>query len=215
LEYRLRVIYLHGFASSPESRKARFFAEHLRQLGSQVSVPDLAEGNFRNLTLTGQLEVIAREVHGDSVALIGSSMGGYLAALFAANHPEVKKLVLLAPAFNFYRLWLDELGPQRMAEWRKTGTLDVFHYAVGHELSLGFGLMQDASRYDPFPSFLQPALLFHGTRDAVVPSKLSIGFADAHPNVRLHLLDSEHELTDVLDHIWPPVHEFLYSRSIS
>ncbi|MBV8830559.1 MAG: alpha/beta fold hydrolase [Acidobacteriaceae bacterium] len=211
MESGLRVVYLHGFASSPESRKARFFAEHLRQLGFKVSVPDLAEGNFRNLTLTGQLEVIAREVDSGPVALIGSSMGGYLAALFAAHHPQVRKVVLLAPAFDFCRLWLDELGPQRMAEWRRTGTLHVFHYAVGHELPLGFGLMEDACRYDPFPSFLQPALLFHGTRDRVVPSKLSIGFADSHPNVHLQLLDSEHELTDVLDHIWPPVHEFLCS----
>jgi predicted esterase len=71
--------------------------------------------------------------------------------------------------------------------------------------------MEDARRYDPFPSFLQPALLFHGTRDRVVPSKLSIGFARSHANVHLQLLDSEHELTDVLDHIWPPVHEFLCS----
>jgi pimeloyl-ACP methyl ester carboxylesterase len=211
LESRLRLIYLHGFASSPESRKARFFAEHLRQLGSKVSVPDLAEGNFRNLTLTGQLKVIAREVDGGPVALFGSSMGGYLAALFAAHHLEVKKVVLLAPAFDFYRLWLDELGPQRLAEWQQTGTLNVFHYGAGHELPLGFGLMEDASLYDPFPSFLQPALLFHGTRDPVVPSKLSVGFAEAHPNVRLHLLDSRHELTDALDLIWPPVQDFLLS----
>src|ERR1700691_4599065 len=98
-----RFVYLHGLASSPHSRKARFFEDRFRELGIGLEIPDLAEGNFRNLTLTAQLNVIARVSHGVSrdepVALIGSSMGGYLAALYAARHSgDVEKLVLLAPA---------------------------------------------------------------------------------------------------------------------
>jgi len=49
-----RFVYLHGFASSPSSRKARFFAERFRELGIGLEVPDLAEGDFRNLTLSAQ-----------------------------------------------------------------------------------------------------------------------------------------------------------------
>ncbi len=41
-----RFIYLHGFASSPSSRKARFFEERFRELGIGLEVPDLAEGRF-------------------------------------------------------------------------------------------------------------------------------------------------------------------------
>ncbi len=189
----MRVVYLHGFASSPGSLKARFFAQHLQQLGFLVSVPDLAEGDFRNLTLTGQLKVIEREISGDPVILMGSSMGGYLAALFAAGHPEVKKVVLLAPAFDFFNLWRSELGPDRLDEWRRNGTLNVFHYAEAREVPLGFRLIEDAPSHDPFPSFPQPALLFHGTLDPVVPSNISEAFARAHKNVRLVLLDSEHD----------------------
>ena len=210
----MRVVYLHGFASSPASQKARFFVEHLGQLGFQVSVPDLAEGDFRNLTLTRQLKVLDHEVHGEPVILVGSSMGGYIATLFAQHHPEVQRLVLLAPAFDFYNLWRRELGPERFAEWQQNCTINVFHYGEGREVPLGFGIMADASLHDPFPNCLQPVLLFHGTRDPVAPSKYSASFAKAHSNTRLVLLDSGHELTDVLHLIWPEVRGFLLDQDV-
>src|SRR5436305_6641962 len=183
----LRVFYLHGFASSPASRKAIFFAERLQELGISLEVPDLAEQNFRSLTITGQLHAIEQAAHGEPIALIGSSMGGYLASLYASRHPEVNRLVLLAPAFEFYDLWLERLGPEKMAEWRRTGELPVFHYGEQRDVPLGFQLMEDAAQYDRMPDFAQPALIFHGTQDTVVPSKLSSEYAAAHPNVKLTL----------------------------
>ena len=79
-----RIVYLHGFASGPGSKKARFFGERFDARGVPFSVPDLAAGRFAHLTLSGQLEVISRAVDSRNVCLMGSSMGGYLAALFAA-----------------------------------------------------------------------------------------------------------------------------------
>jgi len=93
-----RVVYLHGFASSPSSTKARYFREKLEAAGAVVDVPDLAEGDFQHLTITGQMRVLERVAGGRPVSLIGSSMGGYLAALYAARHTEVERLALLAPA---------------------------------------------------------------------------------------------------------------------
>lgn len=100
-----RVIYLHGFASGPSSKKARFFAERFAQLGIGLEIPDLAENDFEHLTISGQLRVIERLSRGESTTLIGSSMGGYVSALYAARHAEVEKLVLLAPAFAFLKRW--------------------------------------------------------------------------------------------------------------
>jgi uncharacterized protein len=84
----------------------------------------------------------------------------------------------------------------------KNGTMPVFHYAEGREAPIGYRLMEDARRYEPFPTFQQPALIFHGTQDRVVPVQYSLTFAQAHENVRLVRLESGHELTDVLDEIW-------------
>jgi len=203
------ILYLHGFASSPRSRKARFFQEKLHAEGYSVETLDLAPGDFEHLTLTSQLAVVEAAAQGKPVILIGSSMGGYLAALFAQTHPEVARLLLLAPAFAFYALWVNELGPERMAEWRKNGTIPVFHYGEGREMDLRYALVEDAQLYDPFPVFPQPCMIFHGTQDAVVPVSMSQKCASGATNVSLKLLASGHELTDVLDEIWKDAKPFL------
>jgi uncharacterized protein len=209
LPARLRVIYLHGFASSPESRKAHFFCEQLKEFGFVVNVPDLAEGDFERLTISAQLRVIERISGHNPIILIGSSLGGYLAALYAARHSEVDRLVLLAPAFDFYRLWRAQLGPERLAAWRESGVIRVFHYAAGCELPLAYKFLEDAGQFEPFPDFCQPALIFHGNHDSVVPVIYSSEFVEAHANARLVRLESGHELTDVLDAIWHRSRRFL------
>ena len=205
-----RFVYLHGFASSPSSRKARFFEERFRELGIGLQIPDLAEGDFRNLTLTAQLKVVARICGQGGVSLIGSSMGGYLAALYAARHPEVQKLVLLAPAFSFASRWPETLGEQAMEQWKRTNTLEVFHYSEGHEVELGYQLIEDAQQYEAYPDVRQPCLIFQGRNDTVVPPIYAEKFAARHPNADLRLMDSDHDLVNVLDEMWRETEKFLF-----
>jgi uncharacterized protein len=204
-----RILYLHGFASGPASGKACFFRRYMENRGARVEIPDLAEGDFEHLTITGQLGVIERAANGDPVSLIGSSMGGYLAALYAARHREVARLVLLAPAFGFARRWPERLGPDRIAEWRRLGTMQVFHYGEADMRPLSVNLLDDGASYEDYPDFQQPALLFHGAKDEVVPAGYSEEFAASHPNATLEVLDSGHELTDVVDYMAPKVAAFL------
>jgi pimeloyl-ACP methyl ester carboxylesterase len=204
-----RILYLHGFASSPASSKARFFARYLRDRSATVEILDLDDGDFERLTLTGQLAVIDRAAHGEPVSLIGSSMGGYLAALYAARHQEVPRIVLLAPAFCFARRWEERMGPTAVAEWQASGAVEVFHYGENRTRRLDYGLLDDARRYPDYPAVRQPALIFHGRTDDIVPPAYSIEFAAAHPNARLELVDSGHELVNVLDDMAPKVAAFL------
>jgi pimeloyl-ACP methyl ester carboxylesterase len=205
----MRILYLHGFASGPRSRKATFFKEQLESQGISMSTPDLAGGNFRNLTLTGQLKLVEREAGGEPVFLIGSSLGGYLAALYAARHPEVSGLILLAPAFHFRRHWVEILGADSFNQWKQTGEMMVYHYGEDREVPLGYELMQDAEAYEDCPDFIQPCLIFHGTGDTVVPIQYSEDFAAHHPNVELVRLQSGHEMTDVLGNIWAKAAPYL------
>src|SRR5215471_18231089 len=152
-----RVVYLHGFASSPSSSKARRFHDALTAIGSHVTIPDLAAGDFEHLTITGQLFVLEQAAGDGPVRLIGSSMGGYLAALYAARHPEVERLVLLAPAFGFARRWEATLGKQRIEEWRRTGFLEAYHYGEQRPRRLRWGLIEDGAQYEDYPGFPQPA----------------------------------------------------------
>jgi pimeloyl-ACP methyl ester carboxylesterase len=204
-----KIVYLHGFASGPSSRKARHFRDALERAGATVEVPDLAAGDFERLTITAQLAAVERAAAGGQVSLIGSSMGGYLAALYAARHPETLRVALLAPAFAFARRWAEYLGDARIAEWRREGSMNVFHYGEGRDRRLGFQLLEDASRYEDFPALRQPTLIFHGAHDDVVPRALSEEFAAGNLHTHLEILDSGHELLNVLEYMTPKVTAFL------
>ena len=164
-------------------------------------MPSLDEGDFEHLTLTAQLALLERLAGSDPINILGSSMGGYLAALYAARHPEVRRVVLLAPAFRLADRWEARLGEAAMAEWRQTGSMPVFHYGEGRELPLSPNLIDDAHRYEAYPDVRQPTLIFHGQSDDIVPVSDSVTFTSIRPNVEIDLLDSDHELGNVLEHL--------------
>lgn len=195
-------VYIHGFASSPQSRKAAAFRAALAARNIPFAAPEMDGGDFEHLTISGQLGVLERTIAGNSAVLIGSSMGGYLASLYAAAHPEVLRLVLLAPAFGFAERW-------RRTNEANPGYLDVFHYGENRMRRVHYGLIQDALQYPAAPDFAQPAWIFHGVNDDVVPVESSRSFAAGHPNVRLTELDSDHELLNVLDPILDEAIPFL------
>ena len=199
-----RFIYLHGFASSPRSAKAAFFSERVRRLGQVIDVPDLEEGDFEGLTITRQLSVVRREIARapGELALIGSSMGGYLALLAAAEEPRVRRLMLMAPAIDMRAQWALRYGAEKLAFWKAKGAAPTFHHAHGEERLIGYGLYEDLGRYDPAPRASIPTLAFMGRRDDTVAPAAVERWASQNPSVRLRWLDSGHELVDQLETMW-------------
>ncbi len=197
----MRYIYLHGFASSPSSRKAVAFREALELRGLELEVPALDGGDFEHMTLGSQLSLLEKALGDEPARLIGSSMGGYLAALYAATHPAVERLVLLAPAFRFAHRWRAIAGPDKMREWETSGWLALYHYGIKAPSRIWYELNTDALRYAAEPSFHQPALIFHGVQDETVPVEYSREFAATHSNAVLREMESDHELGNVLAEI--------------
>jgi uncharacterized protein len=208
----VRILYLHGFASSAQSTKGTYFAERLRPLGVDFVTPDFNEPDFRGLTITRMLDQAAAAMSGrDPVVLIGSSLGGFVAVQAALRDPQrVSRLVLLAPALDFSGNRMRDLGDRGIEEWRRTGTLNVFHYGFGRVMPVGFDLFHDAQRYDSFHAELRmPIQVFQGRRDTAVSPATVEQWCSARPNVELHLLDDDHQLTASLPYIWNEMARFL------
>jgi pimeloyl-ACP methyl ester carboxylesterase len=205
-----RLIYLHGFASSPQSSKARYFGEKFAGLGRSLETPDLTQGDFEHSTLSQQLTFLESFVGDDPAVLMGSSMGGYLAALYAARHPRsVAATVLMAPAFGMAVRWTRSLGFDAMGEWQRLGYREVFHYGENRQARISYNLIADGLQYEEFPDVRCPALVIHGRRDESVDYQLSVRFCEGRSNAELVLYDSDHQLLDMLDPMWERVRAFL------
>ncbi len=208
------ILYLHGFCSSSHSTKGQFLSACFKRIGVEVISPDLDEGDFRNTTLTRQLGLVRRLATARRPELlIGSSLGGYLAALHAARHPgTAPALVLMAPAFDFANRLKASLGG-RMEQWRRDSSLPFFHYRFQREVPLAYGFVEDAARYEPFPEVTVPTRVLHGTRDEVVAPRLARDFARGRPNVKLEWFDADHGMVEAKEGIWSSVREFYLTRS--
>jgi len=205
------AIYLHGFASSPASSKAQRFARELGTRGIGFACPDFNEPAFETLTVTRMLDQTAAAIDdapAGPVALVGSSLGAFVALHAAARDAasarrRVDRMVLMAPALDFGGNRLRQLGEHGIEEWKRAGTLRVFHYAHHADRDVGYALYEDAARYDAFDVNLAlPMLVFQGTRDGSVDPSMVVRWARARPNVDLRLVDDEHQLTASIDDIW-------------
>lgn len=207
------IIYLHGFASSSQSGKATYLGERLRARGFDVATPDLNLPDFSTLTVSRMLEQTRAlmDTSDGPVTLFGSSLGGYVAVNAAAKWPDrVGKLVLLAPALDFSEEGIS--GPQgsSIADWKRDGSLTIFHFGYGRMMPIHYGLYEDARRYDAMTADVRmPTLIFQGRRDTAVNPATVERWARSRPNVELHLLDDDHQLTGSLPFIWERVSTFV------
>ena len=207
---KLHYIYLHGFASSPNSQKAKYIAERFAQNQIELEIPDLNCDDFRHLTITRQLKQVAitLEPH-KSVTIIGSSLGGLTAAHLGEKLLQVKRLVLLAPAFEFLSHWLPNLGQEVIQRWEKEKYLMVHHYGEKRGIPLSYDFLTDANQYQE--KILQrqvPTLILHGKHDEVIPIEASRYFTQKRSWVDLIELNSNHALGNVMMEIWQEIQDF-------
>jgi pimeloyl-ACP methyl ester carboxylesterase len=204
----MRYLYLHGFASGPQSTKGVAFETHYRAQGIAIERLDLRVPSFPHLRLSAMIETVRAALDGPAV-LIGSSLGGLTAARVAEGDPRIKALVLMAPAFSLVARWRDQLGPA-WDDWQRTGWREVTDYTTGKPARIDFGFVEDVGRIDRgFPAIDCPTLILHGTRDETVPIDRSRELAKQNANVRLVELDDGHELVASLPAILAETDLFL------
>jgi pimeloyl-ACP methyl ester carboxylesterase len=145
----------------------------------------------------------------ERVSIVGSSLGGWIAAAFAVAHPErVERLVLAAPAgikvdgvprydyfINPFERTLDHLFHDRSraaqllpAEYGPEVIVRAYH-----ELATLARLSWNPYLYDPklqqqLPRLLAPTLLIWGEDDTVLPPPHAEAFAALVPGATLKIL---------------------------
>jgi pimeloyl-ACP methyl ester carboxylesterase len=205
------VVYVHGFASHQRGEKALYFGERFLAQGYAYLTFDLrghgaSGGTMEGLTISRAIEDVetvldwarARFSH---CVMIGSSLGGQVAAWAAARRPEaVAANLLIAPAFGFYENRVRDLGEEGLARLRAEGRATIRNEWV--TVTVGRALVDDAARYPVdrlIPSYRTPTLIMHGTDDASVPVAGSVDFARRSAARPLELVvfgGGDHRLTD-------------------
>jgi pimeloyl-ACP methyl ester carboxylesterase len=207
----VKTLYLHGFASGPQSTKGVAFETHFAARGRPIQRLNLRVPSFEHLRLSAMIDTARAAIGGpdERAILIGSSLGGLTAARTAERDPRVVALVLLAPAFQLAARWRDLLGPAWDA-WRDTGWREVTDFTTNQPARVDFGFYEDALAVDVgYPAISVPTLILHGINDDSVPIERSRTFAAGRANVRLVELDDGHELTASLPRLIAETETFL------
>ncbi|MEM9216941.1 MAG: YqiA/YcfP family alpha/beta fold hydrolase [Cyanobacteria bacterium P01_F01_bin.150] len=208
----MQYIYLHGFASAPQSRKAQNLQGRFQALGHTLHIPDLNQGSFTQLTLSRQIQQVQAEylASGQHTVIIGSSFGGLTAAWLGQKYDCVERVILLAPAFQFLANWRPKIPVANWQQWEQTGSMNIYHYGAKTMLPLDYGFATDMVQYDEGTLMRSlPTLIIHGINDEVVPIQVSRSYAKQRDYVSLLEVHSDHSLGDQLDAIWRETVRFL------
>ena len=206
------LFYLHGFASGPESEKGRALEARFAARGLALQRLDLTPGpeGFERSSIGSMCEVVEAAVTSapGPHALIGSSLGGYVAARVAARRPEIERLVLIAPAFDPAGIWRRLLGEAELSRWRGEG-LWTEHYATRTRRRLGPQFLEDAERQPARPPLTVPTLVIAGARDETIPLAGVREWVEANPTARLLVLDDEHAMIATIDRTFEEAARFV------
>ena len=206
------LLYLHGFASSPGSVKARAFAAWAAAREASIDVLDLRVPSFEHLRFSAMKNSVRTAIDAAGGAraravLIGSSLGGLTACRVAEEDPRVAAVFLMAPAFRLAERWRMRLGEAGWEAWRRDGALEIDDLATKRRSRVDFGFVDELGRLDAegggFPDVRVPTCIVHGRQDDDRRHR-ALAFVGARPplraprrgrrRARARLVDSAHPL---------------------
>lgn len=207
----MRYLYCHGFASGPNSQKARWFAQQFAAQGHELVIPDLNQPSFERLTISAQIDYL-HPIIGTSAepwCLLGSSLGGLVALHAAVRMQQIERLILLAPALYFAQNRRAMLGEATIQQWQTSGWLEYYNYRDQGMRSVHYGLLEDAAAYDSddFQRSM-PILIVHGTQDESVSHEQSQRFAQARSYVTLHTPGWDHGMVGHVAALWALIEQY-------
>ena len=163
--------------SAKNSEKLIFLAKSLAERGLLALRFDFryvgaSSGKFADITYSGEVEDLKaaydliQSRQPGRTAIFGSSMGGTVALLFAAQEPKVAAIVTLAAPVHPENFPKRLLTPEQLQRWRERG------HTTYNGQRLNISLLDDLETLEVSVrarQILCPVLIIHGDADKVVP----------------------------------------------
>lgn len=173
------VILCHGMESDKNSEKLIYLSEALASRGIlalrfDFSFVGESSAKFEDITYSGEVEdlgaayAFVQNRDPGKIAILGSSMGGSVALLFAAEEPAVAALVTVAAPVHPEQFPRRILTPKQIDQWRNQG------FTLYHGQRLNVSLLHDLEKINVCEAVKRitcPVLIVHGDADELVPVK--------------------------------------------
>jgi uncharacterized protein len=204
------AVLCHGFLSGKDSTTNRTLTRLLNEQELATFRFDFfgqgdSDGPFEELTTTlavhqthAALDLVAARGY-DRIGLVGSSFGGLVAILTAAQRRNIACLTLKCPVVDFPEELRITFGLEGLARWQATDTIPNM-MGGSDRVRLRYGFYEDCLKqiaYGPAEHITAPTLIVQGEQDECVPLHQSRRLYDRLGGVkRLNLLPSaDHQFT--------------------
>jgi pimeloyl-ACP methyl ester carboxylesterase len=188
---RLAVL-CHGFLSGKNSTTNKTLTRLLNERGLATFRFDFfgqgdSDGPFEELTTTlavHQAETVLDLVTArgyDRIGLVGSSFGGLVAILTAAQRQDIACLALKCPVVDFAEELRLTFGLEELAQWKATDTIPNIMGGTSR-VRLRYDFYEDCLTqiaYGPAEQITVPTLIVQGEQDECVPLHQSRRLYDA------------------------------------
>ena len=204
------VVLCHGFLSSKNSSTNKALTRNLVEEGIATLRFDFfghgeSEGPFEQLTTSlavGQamaaLDWLKTKGY-SRLGLMGSSFGGLVSILTAAQRQDLRCLALKCPVVDFAEELRLEFGDAELETWKTSGTIPNILGGPAR-VKLAFAFYEDCLEriaYEPATRIIAPTLIVQGDADEHVPLHQSRRLYEALPgHKQLEMLPgADHQFT--------------------
>jgi pimeloyl-ACP methyl ester carboxylesterase len=204
------AVLCHGFLSGKNSTTNKALTRMLTERGIATFRFDFfgqgdSQGPFEALTNTlavkqtlAALDLVKQKGY-RRIGLMGSSFGGLVAILTAAQRSDLACLALKCPVVDFAEELRLEFGESEMARWKATDTIPNI-MGGADRIPLRYTFYEDCLRqiaYEPARSITAPTIIVQGDKDEHVPLHQSSRLYDAlRAKKRLEILPgADHQFT--------------------
>ena len=175
------LVFIHGLLSDMNGKKSKYFNNYCRRKKISFLCFDFrghgkSSGNFINFGIGdwfSDLKSLLRYLNINQSTLVGSSMGGWVAMLYALNYPKkVSKLIGIAPAPDFTKelIWKSLTSKEK----QKIKSNKIVTRKVSKDFSYSYSpkLFINSKNFfvkDMKKKYIGQTILFHGGQDQSVP----------------------------------------------